>query len=101
MAIYRRVLSRERRQGRACREIPVLAYADRGPSARGRLDTAVDCDGDAGGYRVNDSDKHLIAYVYCKDDWQVPMMPEYLTRDEARRVALLIARLPELVKPKV
>ena len=54
-----------------------------------------------GGYRVNDSDKHLIAYVYCKDDWQVPMMPEYLTRDEARRVALLIARLPELLKPKV
>ena len=42
-----------------------------------------------GGYRVNDSDKHLIAYVYCKDDWQVPMMPEYLTRDEARRVARL------------
>ena len=53
-----------------------------------------------GGYRVNDRDKHLIAYVYCKDDWQVPMMPEYLTRDEARRVALLIARLPELLKPK-
>ena len=100
MVIYRRVLSRERRQGRACREIPVLAYADRGPSARGRLDTAVDCDGDAGGYRVNDSDNHHIAYVYCKDDHQVPMMPEYLTRDEARRVAKAIARLPELLKPK-
>ena len=53
-----------------------------------------------GGYRVNDSDNHHIAYVYCKDDHQVPMMPEYLTRDEARRVAKAIARLPELLKPK-
>ena len=57
-------------------------------------------DGDAGGYRVNDSDNHPIAYVYCKDDHQVPMMPECLTRDEARRVAKAIARLPELLKPK-
>jgi hypothetical protein len=52
-----------------------------------------------GGYRVNDSDNHHIAYVYCKDDHQVPMMPEYLTRDGARRVAKAIARLPELLKP--
>jgi hypothetical protein len=36
--------------------------------------------------------------VYAKDDHQVPKMPNYLTWDEARRVAKAIARLPELLQ---
>lgn len=52
----------------------------------------------AGAYRVSDSADHLIAFVYFKEDWQVPLMPQYLNRDEARRVAKAIARLPELLR---
>ena|SRR5262245_54595058 len=48
----------------------------------------------AGGYRVTDTADHLIAFVYFKQDWQVPLMPQYLTQDEARRVAKAISRPP-------
>jgi hypothetical protein len=49
-----------------------------------------------GGYRVKDDHGHWLAFVYAKEDHQVPKMPNYLTWDEARRVAKAIARLPEL-----
>jgi len=40
-----------------------------------------------GGYRVKDDHGHWLAFVYAKEDLQVPKMPNYLTWDEARRVA--------------
>jgi hypothetical protein len=48
-----------------------------------------------GGYRVKDDHGHWLAFVYAKEDLQVPKMPNYLTWDEARRVAKAITRLPE------
>ena len=51
-----------------------------------------------GRYRVKDD--HGLAFVYSKEDHQVPRMPNYLTWDEARRVAKAIARLPELLQNK-
>ena len=53
-----------------------------------------------GGYRVKDDHGHWLAFVYAKEDHQVPKMPNYLTWDEARRVAKAIARLPELLQNK-
>ena len=51
-------------------------------------------------YRVKDDHGHWLAFVYAKEDNQVPKMPNYLTWDEARRVAKAIARLPELLQNK-
>ena len=48
-----------------------------------------------GGYRVKDDHGHWLAFVYAKEDHQVPKMPNY-----ARRVAKAIARLPELLQKK-
>ena len=53
-----------------------------------------------GGYRVKDDHGHWLAFVYAKEDHQVPKMPNYLTWDEARRVAKAIARLSELLQNK-
>src|SRR4051812_15716679 len=36
-----------------------------------------------GGYRVKDDHGHWLAFVYAKEDHQVPKMPNYLTWDEA------------------
>jgi hypothetical protein len=47
-----------------------------------------------------DDHGHWLAFVYAKEDHQVPKMPNYLTWDEARRVAKAIARLPELLQKK-
>ena len=53
-----------------------------------------------GGYRVKDDHGHWLAFVYAREDHQVPKMPNYLTLDEAHRVAKAIARLPELLQNK-
>jgi hypothetical protein len=48
-----------------------------------------------GSYLVADSAGHQIAHVYFKQDWQIELMPTYLTKDEARRIAKAIAtKLP-------
>jgi hypothetical protein len=50
-----------------------------------------------GGYTAETADGQPVAYVYGRDDlakteWHC------MTRDAARRIALAIARLPELLK---
>jgi hypothetical protein len=48
---------------------------------------------------VRDRNNQALAFVYCEDDPGRRATASLLTRDEARRIAVNIAKLPELVKP--
>jgi hypothetical protein len=52
----------------------------------------------AGGYVVRDANKQALAYVYCREPEHAAFIAKVLTRDEARRIASNIAKLPQLVK---
>jgi hypothetical protein len=49
-----------------------------------------------GSYVVRDANGQALAYVYSRDDATEPLQAKMLAKDEARRVAINIARLPEL-----
>jgi hypothetical protein len=50
-----------------------------------------------GGYVVRDANGQALAYLYSRDNEGDARQAKVLTNDEARRIALHVARLPELV----
>jgi hypothetical protein len=49
-----------------------------------------------GGYLVRDANGQAPAYLYSRDNPTEALQAKMLTKDEARRIAINVARLPEL-----
>ena len=50
-----------------------------------------------GGYVVRDANGQALAYIYSRDNEDEARQAKVLTKDEARRIAVNVARLPQLL----
>lgn len=50
-----------------------------------------------GSYVIHDSNGQALAYIYSRDSEAEAMRAKVLTKDEAPRIAIKMARLPDLL----
>ena len=50
-----------------------------------------------GGYVVRDANGQSLVYVHSRDNEAEALQAKVLTKDEARRIAVNVARLPQLL----
>jgi hypothetical protein len=50
-----------------------------------------------GGYVVRDANGQALVYIYSRDNESDALQAKVLTKNEARRIAVNVARLPELL----
>jgi hypothetical protein len=50
-----------------------------------------------GGYVVRDANGQALVYIYPRDSEAEAMQAKVLTKDEARRIAINVAHLPQLL----
>ena len=67
------------------------------PNAPRRFPPPWRADRISGGYVVRDDNGQAIAYLYARANEAEALQAKVLTADEARRIAINIARLPELL----
>ena len=51
----------------------------------------------SGGYVVRNANDQALVYVYSRDNDAEALQAKVLTKDEARRIAVNVARLPQLL----
>lgn len=54
----------------------------------------------AGGFKVLDGNEQALAYIYARERKADADIAHGLATDEARRIVVNVARLPELLNPK-
>jgi hypothetical protein len=73
-----------------------------GPGSRNRANSATMANQPPrrfppGGYVVRDANGQALAYIYSRENDAEALQAKVLTKDEARRIAVNIARLPGLL----
>lgn len=93
-----RFKSRDETKQSSCR-IVRATFSGRMEPRRFPLPWTVQHNGDA--YWVEDASGQRFAYCYFRDARSIGTGRSYLTRDQARRIASNVAKLPELIKGAV